>query len=75
MERAAVHDGTNDLRKHRVPAQSSEETAYVGELIMRYKHPVKENKFDVYSGTGTLYAKLDDKHYIVVTAAHNLVSV
>ena len=42
---------------------------------MRYKHRFKENRFDVYSGTGTLYARLDDKHYIVATAAHNLVSM
>jgi hypothetical protein len=42
---------------------------------MRYKHRFKENRFDVYSGTGTLYAKLDENHYVVVTAAHNLVSM
>ena len=47
------------------------ETASVGLLTVRYQNPREQGKFKASNGTGTLYTKLTNEYYVVVTAAHN----
>ena len=64
-------------RVRREPSDVDPSTARIGELTMHYdkisRRKGDKSKYSVYSGTATLYKQISWNHFVIITAAHNLV--